>query len=67
MQTTNVFDRNISENKDGKKNEGSYLCCVTNGEFYFSLQIVVHGKIKSHVKSLDGIVVLFVEEKSLQL
>ena len=27
------FDRNISENKDGKKNEGSYLSiCVTNGE-----------------------------------
>ena len=29
------FDRNISENKDGKKNEGSYLPCVTNNEFYF--------------------------------
>ena len=29
------FDRNISENEDGKKNEGSYLPCVTNGEFYF--------------------------------
>ena len=29
------FDRNISENKDGKENEGSYLSCVTNGEFYF--------------------------------
>ena len=29
------FDRNISENKYGKKNEGSYLSCVTNGEFYF--------------------------------
>ena len=29
------FDRNISENKDGKKNEGSYLSCVANGEFYF--------------------------------
>ena len=31
------FDRNISENKNGKKNEGSYLSCVTNGEFYFSI------------------------------
>ena len=30
------FGRNISENEDGKKNEGSYLSCVTNGEFYFS-------------------------------
>ena len=29
------FDRNISQNKDGKKNEGSYLSCVRNGEFYF--------------------------------
>ena len=29
------FDKNISENKDGKKNEGSYLSCVTNGEFHF--------------------------------
>ena len=29
------FDRNISENKYGKKNEGSYLSCVKNGEFYF--------------------------------
>ena len=32
------FDTNISENKDGKKNEGSYLSCVTNGEFYFNFQ-----------------------------
>ena len=30
------FDTNISENKDGKKNEGSYLSCVTNGEFNFN-------------------------------
>ena len=30
------FDRNISENKYGKKSEGSYLSCVTNREFYFS-------------------------------
>ena len=30
------YDRNISENKDGKKSQGSYLSCVTNGEFYFS-------------------------------
>ena len=29
------FTRKISENKDGKKSEGSYLSCVTNGEFYF--------------------------------
>ena len=29
------FDRNISESKDGKKNEDRYLSCVTNGEFYF--------------------------------
>ena len=29
------FDRNISENKDGKKIEGSYLSCVSNSEFYF--------------------------------
>ena len=35
------FDRNISENKDGKKNEGSYLSCVTNGEFYYSNLILV--------------------------
>jgi hypothetical protein len=33
------FDSNISENKYGKKNEGSYLSCVTNGEFYFSLTL----------------------------
>ena len=31
------FDRNISENKDGKITEVSYLSCVRNGEFYFSL------------------------------
>ena len=31
------FDRNMSENKDGKKkNEGHYLSCVRNGEFYFT-------------------------------
>ena len=30
------FDRNISKNKDGKKNEGSYWSCVTNGEFHFN-------------------------------
>ena len=29
------FDRNISENKQGKQNENSYLSCVRNGEFYF--------------------------------
>ena len=29
------FDRNISENKDGKKNEGSYLSFVTNSLIYF--------------------------------
>ena len=28
------FDRNISENKDGKKKGVSYLSCVANGEFY---------------------------------
>ena len=33
-----VFDTNISENKDGKKTEGSYLSCVTNREFYFLYQ-----------------------------
>ena len=35
MHTFMYFYRNIGENKDGKKNEGSYLSCVTNGEFYF--------------------------------
>ena len=29
------FDWNISENKDGKKIEGSYWSCVTNSEFHF--------------------------------
>ena len=28
------FDRNICENKYGKKSDGSYLSWVTNGEFY---------------------------------
>ena len=35
------FERNISENKDGKKNEGSYLSCVRNGEFYFNASAVL--------------------------
>ena len=35
------FDRNISENKVGKKNEGSYLSCVMNCELYFSNLILV--------------------------
>ena len=30
------ISRNISENKDGKKSDGSYLSCVKNGEFYFN-------------------------------
>ena len=34
------FDTNISENKDGKKNEDSYLPCVTNREFYFTQESV---------------------------
>ena len=38
------FDWNISENEDGKKNEGSYLSCVTNGEFYFSWKNVQNWK-----------------------
>ena len=45
-----IFDRNISENKYGK-NEGSYLSCVTNSEFYFSVT-----KLCNHIyspKSLD--------------
>ena len=29
------FDRNISENQDDKKNEGSYLSWIPNDEFYF--------------------------------
>ena len=29
------FDRNISENKDGKKIEGSYWSCVTYSEFHY--------------------------------
>ena len=29
------YDRNIRENKDGKKNKGSYLSCVMNDEFHF--------------------------------
>ena len=28
------FDRNISENKDGKKKEGSFMSCVTKSELY---------------------------------
>ena len=35
------FDRNISENKVGKNNEGSYLSCVMNCELYFSNLILV--------------------------
>ena len=31
------FNRNISESKDGNKSEWSYLSCVTNGEFHFSI------------------------------
>ena len=31
------FEKNVSENKDGKTNEDSYLSCVTNGEFYFTV------------------------------
>ena len=49
------FDRNISENKDGKKNEGSYLSCVTNGEFYFSKQ----QKLKLFQKQFRQIEVLY--------
>ena len=35
------FDINISEDKDGKKIEGSFLSCVTKGEFYFNIHIYV--------------------------
>ena len=35
------FDRNNSENRAGKKNEGSYLSCVTNGELYFIQKITL--------------------------
>ena len=35
------FDRNISENKDCKKEKGSYLSGVTNGELYFSKQTIL--------------------------
>ena len=41
------FDRNISENKFGKKNEGSYLSCVTNGEFYF---ITMHNRTSQRIQ-----------------
>ena len=30
------FDRDIIENKDGKKIEDSYWSCVTNSEFHFT-------------------------------
>ena len=36
------FNRNISENKYGKKSEGSYLSCVTNSEFYLSSKTTLH-------------------------
>ena len=36
VYATIYFDRNISENKDGWKNEGSYWSCVTNGEFHYN-------------------------------
>ena len=38
------FDRNISEYKYGKKSEGSYLSCVTNGEFYFNRKLKISFK-----------------------
>ena len=41
------FSRKISENKDGKKNEGSYLSCVTNDEFYFSMTDDIDTKSKA--------------------
>ena len=41
MRTVLCVLINISENKDGKKNEGSYLSCVTNGEFYSSTLILI--------------------------
>ena len=35
-RNTIYFDRNITENKEWQKNEGSHLSCVTNCEFIFS-------------------------------
>ena len=49
------FDRNISENKEGKTNEGSYLSCVMNSEFYFSKQ----QKLKLFQKQFRQIEVLY--------
>ena len=50
------FDRNISEHKDSKTNEGSYLSCVTNVEFYFSKQ----QKLKLLQKQFRQIEVLYI-------
>ena len=50
------FDRNISENKDGKKNEGSYLSCVMNVEFYFIsvlFLVITEHSAKKDVHSVD--------------
>ena len=40
LNAYNLCYRNISENKYGS--EGSYLSCVTKGEFYFSRSIFFH-------------------------
>ena len=36
MYVRTYLDDRICENKYGKINEGIYLSCVTNSEFYFS-------------------------------
>ena len=42
------FDRNISENKYGKKSEGSYLSCVSIYELYFSKNASLMATIRTN-------------------
>ena len=56
------FDRNISENKDGKKMRAVHnLSCVTNGEFHFNIINFNANQIEStYIRNLH----IFIKRKS---
>ena len=64
MHTINpmYFDRNISENKDGKKMRAVHnLSCVTNGEFHFNIINFNANQIEStYIRNLH----IFMKRKS---
>ena len=49
-----LIEIHISENKDGKKSEGSYLSCVTNGELYFTYPLIISVVNQGLLQSADN-------------